>query len=118
MENTTNKERKKYEPKEYSVIGEIEDIKEKRTYPDDRKEYKPRDQYFYQVFLKNQNPAQYRVISVWKSSLEGDKEWPAEKIWNEFDKKTFRKYDGKRINFVFKKYQRYINLVRWYIIDK
>ncbi|CAG8848097.1 5149_t:CDS:1, partial [Racocetra persica] len=68
------KERKKYEPKEYSVIGEIEDIKEKRTYPDDRKEYKPRDPYFYQVFLKNQNPAQYRVISVWKSSLEGDKE--------------------------------------------
>jgi len=60
----TFSERKKYEPKEYSVIGEIEDIKEKRTYEDTRKEFKPRDPYFYQVFLKNQNPPQYRVISV------------------------------------------------------
>lgn len=110
------KERKKYEPKEYSVVGEIEDVREMRTYDDPRKEFKPRDPYYYKVFIKNANPPEYRVINVWKSSLEGNKDWPAERIWEELDKKTFRQYDGKRINFVFVKYQKWVNLKRWQII--
>jgi hypothetical protein len=61
---TENKERKKYEPKEYTVIGEIEDVKEKRTYDRPEKQFKPRDPYYYQIFLMNQYPQEYRVINA------------------------------------------------------
>lgn len=103
MNETINKERKKYEPITYNVWGEIEKVIEKRIY-DKGGEYKPKDQVCYHLHLTNQRPAEVKSISAFKSKIEN------EKVWDDI---VAGRFYGKKYIFYYQKYKQYFNLINW-----